>query len=259
MSGFPQKRMYGSSAQGGGAVPAGAANELQKNNGAGAFSGTGIFSTTDGNILLGAAAGAGGTRSIAPQGSAATIQLALAAKGNTVVSITGATLAIIGVAGERIDVNAANMTIINTKSVTDKTLKLAAAAGLNGIAVPNGDSVQIIGGNADQAAGNGNGGNVYITPGDGRGTGLNGNIGLFTIEPSYGNGENIIKILKTSTPASALVADSILLWAEDSSDGTATLAMFTEQAVEAIGVFTPSHKLKIKINGVEYWIELDAV
>jgi hypothetical protein len=38
-----------------------------------------------------------------------------------------------------------------------------------------------------------------------------------------------------------------------------TLKITTTQAVESIGTFTGSHKLKININGVEYWISLDAV
>jgi hypothetical protein len=41
--------------------------------------------------------------------------------------------------------------------------------------------------------------------------------------------------------------------------GTAeTLKLTTTQAVES-GAPTASHKLKININGVEYWIPLDAV
>lgn len=43
------------------------------------------------------------------------------------------------------------------------------------------------------------------------------------------------------------------------AEATATLALRTEQVVEAIGTFTPSNKLKININGTEYWIQLDAV
>lgn len=55
--------------------------------------------------------------------------------------------------------------------------------------------------------------------------------------------------------------NSISLSARDSSDGSAnsTIALYLEQVVEAIGTFTPSHKLKIWINGTEYWIQLDAV
>ena len=40
---------------------------------------------------------------------------------------------------------------------------------------------------------------------------------------------------------------------------TAALGLFLEQAVEAIGTFTASHKIKVKINGTEYWLQLDAV
>lgn len=43
------------------------------------------------------------------------------------------------------------------------------------------------------------------------------------------------------------------------SGGSNAVEITQAQAVEAIGTFTPSHKVKIKINGVEYWIQLDAV
>jgi hypothetical protein len=57
------------------------------------------------------------------------------------------------------------------------------------------------------------------------------------------------------------ITDGIVIYSKNSSDGTvnATLSLYLEQAVEAIGTFTPSHKLKIWINGTEYWIQLDAV
>lgn len=45
----------------------------------------------------------------------------------------------------------------------------------------------------------------------------------------------------------------------ESSDTNQQLAITSEQAVEAIGTFTASHKLKIRINGTEYWVQLDAV
>lgn len=243
----------------GGGTSSGAANELQKNNGSSGFSGTGLFSTTDGNILLGATAGAGTSRQISPQGASPTIQLNIASKGNALVSITGTTLAIIGTSSERIDVDPILVKIYNTKQATDKTIKLAGAAGNNAGGAANGDSAQIIGGDADQTAGNGNGGTIFLTPGIGHGSGKAGNIAFFTTDTSFGSGANVIKILKTPTPATASVVNSILLWAESSSDATATLAVYLEQAVEVIGTFTASHKLKIKINGTEYWIQLDAV
>jgi len=59
----------------------------------------------------------------------------------------------------------------------------------------------------------------------------------------------------------AAPADSVLISSKNSSDGTtnATLALSLEQAVEAIGTFTASHKIKVWINNVEYWLQLDAV
>ena len=68
-------------------------------------------------------------------------------------------------------------------------------------------------------------------------------------------------IIANGTSASAAVVDGIQIYAKDSSDGAAnsTLALYTEQGVEAIGTFTASHKLKVWVNGTEYWLQLDAV
>jgi len=66
-------------------------------------------------------------------------------------------------------------------------------------------------------------------------------------------------IIKNGTAASAAVTDGIEIFAVDSSDSTSTLGLYLEQAVEDIGTFTPSHKFKILFNGVEYWLQLDAV
>lgn len=55
------------------------------------------------------------------------------------------------------------------------------------------------------------------------------------------------------------VDNAIQIYSVDSSDSTATLGLYLEQAIEEVGTFTPSHKIKIKINGTEYWVQLDAV
>jgi len=65
--------------------------------------------------------------------------------------------------------------------------------------------------------------------------------------------------IRTGVAPTTHVDDVIQIFSIDSSDGAATLGLFLEQAVEAIGTFTPSDKIKIKINGTEYWIQLDAV
>jgi len=60
---------------------------------------------------------------------------------------------------------------------------------------------------------------------------------------------------------STAIANGVVLYAKDSSDGAtnSTLALYCEQAPEATGTFTQTHRMKIWINGVEYWISLDAV
>ena len=65
--------------------------------------------------------------------------------------------------------------------------------------------------------------------------------------------------IKNGTAPSAHIDDHIQIYSVDSSDSTATLGLELEQAVEDIGTFTASHKIKVKINGTEYWLQLDAV
>lgn len=52
---------------------------------------------------------------------------------------------------------------------------------------------------------------------------------------------------------------TFILEACNTSDGKASIEITTEQLVEVIGVFTASHKLKIRLNGIEFWMPLDAV
>lgn len=74
------------------------------------------------------------------------------------------------------------------------------------------------------------------------------------------NAYGALHLFYTGTVPIAATADSILAYAVDSSDNTATLGLFLEQAVEAIGAgFTPDFKLKILVGGVEYRIALEAV
>lgn len=74
-------------------------------------------------------------------------------------------------------------------------------------------------------------------------------------------GANAVSVLgiKTGVAPAAAVANAIQIYSADTSDGTATLSVFTEQVVEVIGTFTASHKWKIKVNGDDYWIQLDKV
>jgi hypothetical protein len=61
------------------------------------------------------------------------------------------------------------------------------------------------------------------------------------------------------TAPDAHVDNQIQIYSVDSADSTSTLGLFLEQAVEDIWTFTESHKIKVYINGVAYYISLDAV
>jgi hypothetical protein len=69
---------------------------------------------------------------------------------------------------------------------------------------------------------------------------------------------NVTLSISTESPG-AHVDNSVILYAKDTTDATSTLALYTEQAVEALGTFTATNKLKIFINGTAYWIQLDSV
>ena len=87
-----------------------------------------------------------------------------------------------------------------------------------------------------------------------------GNVGVGV--SAFGtNGTYVLGINADGTVPSSSPAGMIQIFADDSSDGAAnaTLAVRTEQSVETVGTFTPSHKVKVWWNGVEYWIQLDAV
>jgi hypothetical protein len=73
-----------------------------------------------------------------------------------------------------------------------------------------------------------------------------------------GTAVGVLQIHNGTAPNGA-VNDTIQIYAKDSSDGTSTIAYMLEQSVEAIGTFTATNKYKKYINGIEYWIQLDAV
>ncbi len=85
-----------------------------------------------------------------------------------------------------------------------------------------------------------------------------GNVGIGAA-PTFGATAVSVFAIKTGTPPAAHVDDEIQIFSVDSSDSAATLGLMLEQAVEDIGTFTASHKIKVKINGTEYWVQLDAV
>lgn len=87
-----------------------------------------------------------------------------------------------------------------------------------------------------------------------------GNAGLFGAT-TYGSGVGVLSIKNAGTNASASITDGIIIHAKDSSAGSvnSTLALYTEEAPEATATFTQTHRYRIWINGVEYWISLDSV
>jgi hypothetical protein len=86
------------------------------------------------------------------------------------------------------------------------------------------------------------------------------NWGLFTAggEAIDATAEKTI-FLSNGTAPSAHTDDGSYIYAADSSDSLSSLCFYTEQDVEDVGSFTATKKIKIRWNGLEYWVALDAV
>jgi len=67
-----------------------------------------------------------------------------------------------------------------------------------------------------------------------------------------------VTIVNGTEPAAA-TADQVYIGSKDASTGGATLMLYTEAAVEAGAPASIDNKIKVWINGTEYWIGLDPV
>lgn len=149
--------------------------------------------------------------------------------------------------------------------------------GRGGISTSNdGVGVRVTGGDAYSTSGDGDGGTIAITSGQRRTAGagndgevildsreyitrINGDHVVFGQGTGGSDGGPYLVIAQRTSNLPSSSGANVVVYAQDSSDTTVTLALYLEQAVEAIGTFTPSHKLKVLINGTEYWLQLDAV
>jgi hypothetical protein len=101
---------------------------------------------------------------------------------------------------------------------------------------------------------------IFGSANSGTGTTVSsGNIGFFAT--TWGSSAAKVLSLGIGTEPGSAITDGIQWFAKNSSDGTAnaTLGLYLEQAPEATATFTQTHRLKIWINGVEYYIGLDSV
>lgn len=75
-----------------------------------------------------------------------------------------------------------------------------------------------------------------------------------------GTAANVIQITGSTEPSGS-IADTVQFYEKDSSQGAGhgTLGLYLEESVEALGTFTPANKMRVWINGTEYWIQLDPV
>lgn len=174
---------------GGGISNTAAANELAKSDGTD-IGPSGIFSTTDGNVLLGAAAGSGTDRTVTSQGSSGSIGLQLYSKGtggeiglnsgSNIRAIAGSSSTIylaFGSSSTSLAISSSAITQIN-ESLTAFTI--SAGAKSSSSSAGDGRGLILEAGDAYDGSGDGDGGNVLIQSGLRRvaGSGVDGNITL---------------------------------------------------------------------------------
>jgi hypothetical protein len=244
---------------GGGITNAAAANELMKSDGTNAVT-SGLFTSTNGNITLGSAS-ISGDRTIASSNTATTASLTISSQNilylNSTTNIQINPRSSQGFVG--VDWSAAGLTgTIVTIGTVNAHAQLRSQDGSTG---DGGNLYIYTGAGGAGGDGNNNSGSIYFDLGTKQGTGTVGNIGFFTTAGSFGSGEKVMFIGNATTNATSAPTNGIIIHAKDSSAGSSnsTVAIYTEQAVEVIGTFTASHKLRVWINNTEYYIQLDAV
>lgn len=83
-----------------------------------------------------------------------------------------------------------------------------------------------------------------------------GNVGLGAT--AWGAGATYTLAIANGTAPASWVANEIQIYSKDSSSNAATLALWLEQGITG-GTFTPNTRVKIYINGVEYYWGLQTV
>lgn len=190
----------------GGITNSAAANELMKSNGTNAIP-SGIFSTTDGSIILGSSSIAG-DRTLSIASSAGTSNLTISSKG---------TSGTVNLQSNFILIKDPSSVLYGQWTLAGGTISQIGFVTAIGQVVGNvyvdgtpGGDVQVIGG----SSGAGASGNVYIDGGTGA-TITRGNIGLLTTTGSFGSGEKVIFVSNALISPTTNPANGFILYSED--------------------------------------------
>ncbi len=187
----------------------GSVDEMLKYSTSTAAIGTKVYSSTNGNIILGDSALAG-NRTITVASSATNAQLSISSKGAEVINYTGSQHLFTSPGGS----SSAVFSIQNVSGNTGVTIQTP-SSGYSSITggsatTTNLGSYVIKGINASDS--NNDGTHVHIVPGLKNGTGKDGNIALFTLptnsfpETIFGSGGNVILIGPATTNPSTTVS-----------------------------------------------------
>lgn len=227
-------------------------DEMLKYSTSTAAIGTKVYSSTNGNIILGDSSLAG-NRTITVASSATNAQLSISSKGAEVINYTGSQHLFTSPGGSSSAVFSIQNVFGNT-GVTIQTPSTGYSSITGGSALSSNLGSYVIKG-IDASNNNNDGTHVHIVPGLKNGTGKDGNIALFTLptnsfpETIFGSGGNVILIGAATTNPSTTVsgggiffvkaADGLPYW----RTGTTEYSMTTVSNI--IG-------LDVAINNVSY-------
>lgn len=222
-----------------------AVNEVLKSASSTSIVGTGVFSSTLGNIDLGSASLSGGSgRIIQVVSSDPDVSLAIQAKGTGGISFKGSSLILTPPTGNnimRFDSTAGSIGISFSKSTgtADFTIN-----GTNGsVGSINGDKLVLVAGAGYSVSGNGNGGNIEIRSGNKRaaGSGIDGDV---IINAYTGN------IILTQTLPTGAVADVVLVRNSATGAIKSVVQSGVNEAIQAVVVSAGT--LTLDINNQKY-------
>lgn len=76
---------------------------------------------------------------------------------------------------------------------------------------------------------------------------------------SFSAGANQVLAIKTGVAPVSSTSDQISVFSVNTASGQSTLGLSLGQAVQVVETFNPNYKVRMKINGVEYFVALQAV
>lgn len=88
---------------------------------------------------------------------------------------------------------------------------------------------------------------------------LKTNTNLCVGAATFSTGAKQVLAIKTGTVPASSTSGQVSIFSVNTASGQSTLGLSLGQSVQVVGTFNPDYKVRLKINGVEYFVALKAV